>query len=88
MIRLSSDMVMNLGPVLLERLKTIVQASHRERRGRNEKNTGEESESKWHSILLQFPVLIDSFTSLLHIYSVSEQSRYSVHEGCSPNICQ
>lgn len=88
MIRLSSDIVMKLGPVLLEQLRTIVQASHREGKGRNENNTGEGSESKWHSTLLQFPVLIDSFTSLLHIYSVSEQSRYSVHEGCSPKVCQ
>lgn len=79
MIRISSDVVIELGPTLLELLRMIVEESQRKRkREKKDKDVGEESESRWHDILLHFPDLMDSFTSLLHIYSVSEQSRYSM----------
>ena len=78
MIRISSDVVIELGPTLLELLRTIVRESQRKRKGKRDEDVGEETESRWHDVLLQFPVLIDSFTSLLHIYSVSKQSRYSM----------
>jgi len=75
MIRISSDVVIKLGPSLLELLRMIIQASKRMKIGKKEKDAGEGGERRWHGILLQYPVLIDSFSSLLHTYSVSEQSR-------------
>ena len=76
MIQISSDIVIKLGPTLLELLKAVMQASQTKRRGNKDQNSKEGSESKWHDMLLEFPVLIDSFKSLLHIFSVSEKSRY------------
>ncbi|KAJ7326507.1 hypothetical protein OS493_027451, partial [Desmophyllum pertusum] len=73
MIRISSDVVITLGPALLEMLRAIVQASQRKQKGNKGQDVGK---SRLHDILLcQVPALIDSFTSLIHIYSVSEQSR-------------
>jgi len=78
MIRISSDVVIKLGPSLLELLRMIAQVSKRKKMGKKDKNAGEGGERRWHDLLLQYPILIDSFSSLLHIYSASEQSRYSM----------
>lgn len=73
MIRISSDVMIKLGPALLELLRAIVRVSQRKQKGAKAQNG---VKSRLHDILCQFPVLIDSFTSVLHIYAVSEQSRY------------
>ena len=78
MIRITSDVVIKLGPGLLELLRGILQKSQRKQR----KNVQEVGKSTLHNILCHWPVLVDSFTSLLHIYSVSEQSRYPVIIPC------
>ena len=78
-IKISSDIVIKLGPDLLELMGMIVRVSQRKKKRKSEREFWQESESNWHHILLQFPVFIDSLASLLHIYSVSEQSRYSTH---------
>lgn len=71
MIRISSDVMIKLGPVLLELLREIVHKSRWKQR-----NNGQNvEESTLPVYFCQWPDYIDSFTSLLHIYSVSEQSR-------------
>ncbi|XP_078357235.1 unhealthy ribosome biogenesis protein 2 homolog isoform X2 [Oculina patagonica] len=72
MIRISSDVVIKLGPALLELLRSIVRVSQRKQKG---EKAGDGDKSRLHDILCQFSVLIDSFTSVLHIYAVAEQSR-------------
>ncbi|XP_068694742.1 unhealthy ribosome biogenesis protein 2 homolog [Montipora foliosa] len=74
MTRISSSIVINLGPALLALLKTMAQSSQREQEISKEPTSRERNEKKWQDFLLQFPVWIDSFTCLLHIYSVSQQS--------------
>ena len=86
-IKISSDIVIKLGPDLLELMGMIVRVSQRRKKRISEPEFGQESESNWHHILLQFPVLIDSLASLLHIYSVSEQSRYSTSPFAQVPYC-
>ncbi|CAH3138328.1 unnamed protein product, partial [Pocillopora meandrina] len=71
MIRISSDVVIKLGPVLLELLRGIVQKLRRKPRNKHP----DAQKSTLSDFFFQWPDYIDSFTSLLHIYSVSEQSR-------------
>ncbi|CAH3042344.1 unnamed protein product, partial [Porites evermanni] len=87
-IKISSDIVIKLGPDLLELMGMIVRMSQRKKKRKSEPKFGQESESNWHHILLQFPVLIDSLASLLHIYSVSEQSRKLMLVNERYKLCQ
>ena len=72
MIRISSEVVIQLGPSVLELLRAIVRVSQREQKG---KKVEHGAKTRLNDIC-QFPFLMDSFTSVLHIYAASEQSRY------------
>lgn len=74
MIRISPDVVTKLGPALLELLRAIIRVSQRKQKGTKAR---ESDKNRLHDVLCQFPVLIDSFTSVLRIYAASQQSRYS-----------
>lgn len=74
MIRMSCDVAIRLGPSLLELLRAIYSASQRKQKG---KKVQDVDKTRLHEIVSHFPVLIDCFTSVLHIYAISEQSRYA-----------
>lgn len=70
---MSSDVSIKLGPALLELLRAIIRASQRKQKG---KKVQDVDKNRLREILCQSPVLIDCFTSVLHIYAISKQSRY------------
>ena len=79
MIRMSCDVAIKLGPALLELLRAIYSASQRKQKG---KKVQDVDKTRLHEIC-HFPVLIDCFTSVLHIYAISEHSRYWAELLCS-----
>jgi len=72
MIRMSCDFAIKLGPALLELVRAIIRASQRKQKGKKDQDV---DKNTLHEVLCQSPVLIDCFTSVLHIYAISEQSR-------------
>ncbi|KAK2555339.1 Unhealthy ribosome biogenesis protein 2-like protein [Acropora cervicornis] len=75
-IQVSSAIVINLGPSLLTLLTSIAQASKRKQAVSGKPTSKERNENEWDDVSLEFSFLIDSFTCLLNIYAVSQQSRY------------
>jgi len=94
MIRMSCDVAIKLGPALLELLRAIYSASQRKQKETSTKPTRRQTDktstnrqdvdkTRLHEIFCHFPVLIDCFTSVVHIYAISEQSRYWAELLCS-----
>ena len=76
MIGICSAIVITLGPSLLALLTALAHTSQREDVKSKDLTSGERNGNRWKDFIVEFPVWTDSFTCLLHVYLVSQQSRY------------